>query len=199
MLNLRYFILSSFISKNVVMQRIIRSFCLVVFLFGSKSIYAQQPALGCDDKAMRIQSQQLKHDFASQGLSVYKDAMISMESHQPFPVAVQLDKGKLYQLIFIGSRDAKKISMELFDGADKKIDERIIKKPKEQNFVVYSFTPEKTDMYLLVFTQIKGSKSMCGSFSIMQPGGEGVQQTPPATPANNKPATANPRYVPRKK
>ncbi len=199
MLNLRHFILSSFISKNVVMQRIIRSFCLVVFLFGSKIIYAQQPALGCDDKAMRIQSQQLKHDFASQGLSVYKDAMISMESHQPFPVAVQLDKGKLYQLIFIGSRDAKKISMELFDGADKKIDERIIKKPKEQNFVVYSFTPEKTDMYLLVFTQIKGSKGMCGSFSIMQSGGEGVQQTPPATPANTKPATANPRYVPKKK
>lgn len=143
MLNLRHFILSSFISKNVVMQRIIRSFCLVVFLFGSKIIYAQQPALGCDDKAMRIQSQQLKHDFASQGLSVYKDAMISMESHQPFPVAVQLDKGKLYQLIFIGSRDAKKISMELFDGSDKKIDERVIKNPKEQNFVVYSFTPEK--------------------------------------------------------
>jgi len=105
----------------------------------------------------------------------------------------------LYQLIFIGSRDAKKISMELFDGADKKIDERIIKNPKEQNFVVYSFTPEKTDMYLLVFTQIKGSKSMCGSFSIMQPGGEGAQQPPPAIPANNKPATANPRYVPRKK
>lgn len=181
------------------MQQLVRSFCLITILLCSKPLFAQQPALGCDDKGMRIQSQQLKHDFASQGLSVYKDAMISMESHQPFPVAVQLDKGKLYQLIFIGSRDAKKISMELFDGADKKIDERTIKNPKDQNFVVYSFTPEKTDMYLIVFTQVKGNKSMCGSFSIMQPGGQDAEQTPPTAPPGNKPASANPRYVPKKK
>ena len=86
----------------------------------SNSVSAQiLPTLGCNDKSIRLQAEQYKQDFKAQGQEVYRDAMISMESRQPTPVAVQLTKGVLYQMIFIGSRDANKINFELYDGEDR--------------------------------------------------------------------------------
>lgn len=164
----------------------------------NNSVSAQiLPTLGCNDKSIRLQAEQYKQDFKAQGQEVYRDAMISMESRQPTPVAIQLTKGVLYQMIFIGSRDANKINFELYDGEDRKIDEKILKMPEVSNFVVYSFVPEKTDLYLVILTQIKGTQSLCGSFTIMQPG-KAKANAPTAAP-KQQPAKANnnPRYIPQ--
>ena len=154
------------------------------------------PALGCDDKAIRLQAEQIKQDFKAQGLELYKDAMIDMESRQPSPIAVQLTKGVLYQMIYIGSKDAKRISFELYDGSDKKIEDRVLKNPGISNFLVYSFVPEKTDLYLVILTQNKGTQNVCGSFSIMQPSTKPKQQYNLPNKQPQKPVN-NPRYNPK--
>eukprot|EP01012_Entosiphon_sulcatum_P048499 TRINITY_DN66985_c0_g1_i1.p1 TRINITY_DN66985_c0_g1~~TRINITY_DN66985_c0_g1_i1.p1 ORF type:complete len:185 (+),score=18.59 TRINITY_DN66985_c0_g1_i1:274-828(+) len=156
------------------------------------------PSLGCNDKSIRLQAEQYKQDFKAQGQEVYRDAMLNMESRQPTPVAIQLNKGVLYQMIFIGSHDANKINFELYDGEDRKIDEKILKMPGISNFVVYSFVPEKTDLYLVILTQVKGTQSLCGSFTIMQPGTNKTKTTTPAAPKQQPAkATNNPRYIPQ--
>lgn len=169
-------------------------------LFNNAVIGQILPTLGCNDKSIRLQAEQIKQDFKAQGQEIFRDAMVNMESRQPTPIAIQLNKGVLYQMIFIGSKEANRINFELYNGEDKKIDERILKKPDITNFVIYSFVPEKSDLYLVILSQAKGTKNVCGSFTIMQPatGNKPKQNTP--TPAK-QPAksTNNPRYIPQNK
>jgi hypothetical protein len=173
-------------------------FLFILFALFQQNVLLAQiiPALGCNDKAIRLQAEQIKQDFKTQGLEIYKDAMIDMESRQPTPIAVQLTKGVLYQMIYIGSKDAKRISFELYDGSDKKIEDRALKTPEISNFLVYSFVPEKTDLYLVILTQNKGTQNVCGSFSIMQPSAKPKQQYNLPTKQPQKPVS-NPRYTPK--
>lgn len=171
-------------------------FLALVLVYITSSFYAKAqiiPSLGCNDKTIRLKAEQIKQDFKAQGMEVYKDAMIDMESRQPSPIAVQLNKGVLYQMVFIGSKEAKKINFEIYNGDDKKIDERILKHPALTNFMVYSFVPEKSDLYLIVLSQNKGTQNVCGSFTIMQSGS--IKTKPNNNNPVSKPVT-NPRYVP---
>ncbi len=141
------------------------------FLFFCCNAQAQQPRVGCVNKSMRVQAEQMKHDFKAQGMEVYKDAMLSMRPGEPAPVAIQLTEKQLYQFILIGDGNAGKIYFELYDGQDNKLAEKTIKKGDETNFIIYSFVPQKSDIYLVVLTQkIKGNADVCGSFTIMQKG-----------------------------
>lgn len=151
------------------MTKRIFSFSILVFLLSSLAAQAQQrPTIGCVDKAVRLQSEQIKRQFKEQGLTVYKDAMIQMESRQPFSIAVQLTQGQLYQLLFVGSKKASKITMELFDGKDNLIDTKTLTDPAKSNFIIYSFAPLKSDIYLIILTQKIKGKKVCSSFSILQ-------------------------------
>ena len=137
-------------------------------LFMSAAGYAQQTALGCMDQSIRLQSQQIKHDFKAQGVIPIKDMMITMKSHEPAGIKLPLTQGKLYQLVYIGSKDASGLRFELYDGANFRIEDRKVEKPSETNFLIYSFTPEKTDTFTVVLTQHIGGKTMCGSFTVLQ-------------------------------
>jgi hypothetical protein len=139
----------------------------VAFLCNTNT-YAQAK-IGCVDKGIRLQGEQLKHDFKAQGMEVYKDAMLGMLPKDPYPVAVQLNAKEPYQFVFVGSRSASKIYFELFDGNDKKIGEKVLDNPAQNNSVIYSFIPPKNDVYLVVLSQkAKGKTEVCGSFSVMQ-------------------------------
>lgn len=154
------------------MYRIVFAIFSFIAIIGYNNATAQQqPNIGCNDKAIRLQAEQMKAGFIKQGFSTYKDAMISMESRQPSPVAIQLNKGTMYQFIFIGDMNASKLKMELFDGDDNRIEVRENKDLKANNNIVYSFVPEKSDIYLVVLTQQWKTKSMCGSFTILQQAG----------------------------
>ena len=191
-------------------------FILAITLFYISGIsYSQQhPNVGCVDKAIKMQAGDLQLTFAKQGMTVYRDAMISMNSQEPFPIAVQLNKGKLYQLIFIGSKSAGKIKMELFDGEDTKIAEKdasLSSTDKNSNCIIYSFVPGKTDLYLIVLSQKMKNRTICGSFTIMEKGGDKKEgngdtitharpQQPPVNKNTQKqPPKSNPRYVPTNK
>jgi hypothetical protein len=142
---------------------------IAIFAFLSISIaaIAQSESLGCIDKDMRVQAETLKSSFTKQGLNVFKDAMITMEQDMPAPVGIQLMKGRMYQFIYIASSRASKATLELFDGADKKITTKTTQKGGNR-YIVYSFIPEKTDLYLVVLSQkFKGGRTACGSFTVM--------------------------------
>lgn len=130
-----------------------------------------RPNIGCIDKAMKLQAEDLLLSFVKQKMSVYKDATISMNSQEPFPIEVRLEKGTLYQFIFVGRKDASKIKMELFNGEDKKIAEKVAK-PIASNYnsncIIYTFTPEKTDIYLVMLSQKTKHDNQCTSFTIME-------------------------------
>ena len=170
------------------------------------------PNIGCIDKTIKMQSEELRAGLIKQGMEPFKDAMISMESQTPFPIALQLVKGKLYQFVYIGSNESSKIKMEIYDGNDKKLDDKTANptsRNPNSNYILYSFIPEKTDIYLIVLTQKQKQKSICGSFTVYQkmeakPVADTTkkQATTPnktATPAKNtnKKATIpnNPRYI----
>lgn len=131
--------------------------------------FAQQPKIGCVDKSIRLQGEQMKHDFKAQGMEVYKDAMLGMDAKEPYPIAVQLNAQQQYQFIFVGNGNATKLFFELYDGADTKLEERVVENNGGNNFIIYSFTPQKTDLYLVVLSQkVKGKGQVCGSFSVMK-------------------------------
>ncbi len=152
------------------MKKYIHTIYITLFaLLLSVNVYAQnKPSIGCVNKVVRLQSEQIKRQFKEQGLTVYKDAMVNMEPKQPFPIAVQLNQGRLYQLLFVGSKKATKIKMEIYDGKDNKIDEKVLNEPEKTNFIIYSFAPQKDDIYLIILTQKIKGKSICSSFSILQ-------------------------------
>lgn len=124
--------------------------------------------VGCNDRAIRLQSEQIKVGLKAQGMTVYRDAMIGMTSQEAYPIAVQLDKGKMYQMIYVGNNMASKISFDLIDDEGKKLDSRVLNDPSQTNYLVYSFIPEKSGIYVVGLTQKIRKQAICGSFSIME-------------------------------
>jgi hypothetical protein len=137
-------------------------------LLAAAYCHAQQTALGCKDGSIRLQAEQIKHDFRNQGLVSIKDMMITMQSREPAGIKMPFTQGTLYQLVFIGSKDASNLRFEIYDGANFRIEDRKLEKPAETNFLIYSFTPEKTDTFTVVLTQNMDSKTMCGSFTVLR-------------------------------
>lgn len=141
-------------------------FAILAISFISFCAAAQSEGLGCIDKDMRVQAEGLKASFTNQGLTLFKDAMVTMESQQPMPVAIQMVKGRIYQMIFLGTSNATKMTMEIMDGDHKLLARKETQKGGSQS-IVYSFIPERTDEYLVVLYQKFKGRSACGSFTLM--------------------------------
>lgn len=151
---------------------------------------ASNASVGCIDPAIRAQAQDIKQHFQKQGFVVYRDAMISMSSMEPYPVVVQLQKGQFYQIIFVGNAMDSKIRIDIYNGADQKIDEKLVMRNRDQpNYISYSFIPESTDAYMFMLLQRLKNKEMCGSFTIMQLKTDNKQQPTPVTQYEDAPTT----------
>lgn len=141
-----------------------------LFLLGTTvaATAQQQSRIGCVDKAMRLQAEELKQGFTKHGMTVYRDAMVSMTSKEVYPIAVDLRQGELYQMIYIGSREASKIEFELYDAQKQKLDTKKLNDPAETNFLIYSFSPSQSGVYYVGLTQKLKNRDLCGSFTILQ-------------------------------
>ncbi|HYD22455.1 MAG TPA: hypothetical protein VEB40_13325, partial [Flavipsychrobacter sp.] len=64
----------------------------IALSFFSLSSFAQQESLGCIDRDLKVQSEELKNSFKKQGLNVFRDAMFTMQPLTPAPVGVQMVK-----------------------------------------------------------------------------------------------------------
>lgn len=155
-------------------------------LFAGYAQAQQQPKVGCVDRAIRIQAEQLKHDFKAQGLTATKDMMLGMTSKQDYPLAVELKAGELYQLIFTGSREAERMGFVLYDTEGKLIEAKELNEPAKTNFMVYSFTPEKTGRYTLNLRQNLKKRELCGSFIVMEQDRTNKDMSMPVNKANKK-------------
>jgi hypothetical protein len=150
------------------------TFLLVLFaLFAGNTAFAQkeqrQP-VGCIDPTIRLQADAIKQHYVSQGFKVYRDAMINMESMVPFPIMVQLAKGHLYEIIFVGNPAATNHKMMVYDSNDRKFDEKFVTKHHDDeatNYIIYEFVPEQTDAYVFEFMTRLKNKEMCGSVCIL--------------------------------
>lgn len=61
------------------------------------------------------------------------------------------------------------MKMEVFDGNDRKIDERFASRSREQpNYILYTFVPERSDTYLFTFMQKLKNEHMCGSLCVLK-------------------------------
>jgi hypothetical protein len=171
---------------------------VLISLSVSLTAVAQKPKTGCVDANIEGQSNGIKNGLAKQGMGVFQEAMFQMASMEPVPVAVKLMQGVPYQLIFVGSENANRLIMEIYDGKDKKVDEKVER--GDNNSIVYSFTPKKTDIYLVTLIQKKGLKELCGYFGVMtkglpmtakvqNAGSDQVAPTPAVKPAPVKKST----------
>jgi hypothetical protein len=151
---------------------------LLLFFFAAT---AQAPVTKCSDPAIEAKASGIKSTYEKQGKVVFQESMLAMESMEPVPVAVRLQAGISYDFIFIGSSQATRLTLELFDGSDKKLD---VKTEKNSDYLVYSFRPLRTEVYLITVYQKKGVKDICGYFGIMAPQlkNQPVKQAPVRTP-----------------
>lgn len=130
---------------------------------------AQKPSVGCIDKSIRLQADEIKHFYTDQGLVVYRDAMINMESMQPFPIMADMQKGQLYMIVFVGHAAVQRMKLEMYDGNDQKLEEKFMFRNRQQpNYIIYSFSPPRSDSYLMTFMQKLKNENMCGSICIMK-------------------------------
>jgi len=160
--------------------------CLVI----NTPIFAQKPQTDCVDAAITSQADGIKLGFSKKGMTVFQEAMFKMQSMEPVPVAVKMMQGINYQLVFVGNENANRLTMEIFDGKDHKLDEKI---ERSMNNIVYSFTPPKTDVYLITLYQKKGLKDMCGYFGVMMKG----TSRPVAVPKKEQPVQSKPVAQPK--
>ncbi len=154
-----------------------------IIVFFTQVVTAQKPSTTCVDPTISNQADAIKLGLSKQGMVVFQETMLSMTSMEPAPIAVRLQQGQTYQLIFVGSQQASKITLELFDGKDKKIDEEVM---KGSDYILYPFTPQKTDIYLVTLIQKKGVKDMCGYFAVMMKD-NGIRNTVKKQPSNTQP------------
>jgi hypothetical protein len=148
-------------------QTVVAAAILLFSLFSLQSKAQDQPNIGCIDKALKVQAEDVKQGFMKQGMTVYRDAMIGMESQTAFPIEVQLTQGHLYEFLFIGAVDAN-LKLELYDGDNQNVAVKTLKKGEAPGYMIYSFTPAKSDIYLLMLTQKLRHDTMCGSITIME-------------------------------
>lgn len=128
--------------------------------------------VGCMDPVVRQQAEHIKKHYLSQGFMMFRDAMINMTSMDAVPVMMQLTKGRLYEFIYVGQPDGTHHKLVLFDGNDRQIAEKYVYKKKGElpsNYLIYEFTPERTDTYLLMVATRLKNKEFCGSLSVLTP------------------------------
>lgn len=166
----------------------------VVALFSYTLVTAQNIATKCIDPAIEGQAENIKRTYEKQGLVIFQESMLAMTSMEPSPIAIRLQAGIQYQFIFVGSSQSNRLTMELFDGADKKLDERV---EKDGDHILYTFRPAKTEIYLITLFQKKGMKDMCGYFGVMTD--KLKNAAPKVAPVKNTQPTTLPKTTPIKK
>jgi hypothetical protein len=157
------------ISNIFAFMRQILLFSLLVLLIVPFSVQAQRQSVGCMDKGIRLQADEIKQHYVNQGCGVYRDAMLNMSSMTPSPVVVQLEKGEMYQIIFVGTLEVYRMNLEMFDANENKLIERFVFKNRQQpNYIIVNFIPERSDDYLFTLMQKLKNRDMCGSFCILK-------------------------------
>ena len=126
----------------------------------------------CMDTSMRRQADDIRQHYVSQGFIVLRETVINMESMVPTAVSLQLARGQLYQIVFVGQPDATNHKMIIYDSNESKIDEKFVFRSHSDapsNYLIYEMVPERSDTYLLSFMTRLKNRKFCGSLCILTP------------------------------
>ena len=128
-----------------------------------------RPQIGCIDADTRQQAQFIKDHYTNQGFKVFRDAMLTMESIIAYPVVAQLHASDLYVIGFVATQNANKLKLEIYDGGDSKLEEILMMRNRDQpNYILHTFSPDRSDNFLFVMSQKYKNKTVCGNFFILK-------------------------------
>lgn len=136
-------------------------FCFIA-ITSILNTYAQQPP--CDTRLIQHQIDSVKDKAKDQGYSIYREAIVPMESEYEIPVIAELSNQKIYKYIFIAQPDSRLLETRIFD-----FDEKQIAYTKKQpllsdpNVIEIDFIPKFTEKHMVRAVQInKKKKQLCG-------------------------------------
>lgn len=151
------------------MKKLAFLFALLFSIFTHSGFAQQGPNVGCKDTTILKQAADIKQHYTAQGFTIFRDAMLGMESRVPYPVVMQLQQNQLYVLVFIGSPDSKRLDLDLYDANDAAIEKVNVQRNRNQpNYIIHTFSPAYSGEFLAVAVQRLKDKSMCGSFFILK-------------------------------
>ncbi len=150
------------------MKQIFILLSIAILPFQGLAQQQNAPSIGCIDRDIVLRVDDVKQGYLQNGMKVYKDAMVSMESEVPYSIEVKLEKNIKYRFLYMGSDISARSSIELYDGQDKLITKKEIARGEQPGYLTVDYVPSQTDVYLLVLLQKQKHASMCGSFTILQ-------------------------------
>lgn len=128
---------------------------------------AQEAGTSCNDKTVHAELVIMNKSVEQTGFSLVQFHTLSLPAGNYVPLYVSMEAGKMYQINFVGSKDAKNYTLVLID-KDKK---KLIDKKKEPNAHQFtqSFTAPYTGTYALILSQkVKGESSSCAGVSVLK-------------------------------
>ncbi|WP_126970547.1 hypothetical protein [Gynurincola endophyticus] len=136
-------------------------FCFIT-LFTLLDASAQQ--IPCDSRLIQHQIDSVKDNAKEQGYTIYREALVPMESEYEIPVIAELSNQKIYKYIFIAQPDSRLLETRIFD-----FDEKQVAYTKKQpllsdpNIIEIEFIPKFTEKHMLRAVQVhKKKKQLCG-------------------------------------
>ena len=133
------------------------------------------------DPQVRLRADEIKKHYTAQGLEVYRDAMIGMESQVPYPVLIDVQKGQLYQIVYVAHPESTRQFLDIYDRDEKNLQAISHSAGKGQpSYITYTFVAPATETYAVVVRQKWKNNDMCGSITILRPkkGAVAVQLRP---------------------
>jgi hypothetical protein len=137
---------------------------------GSFMTYGQAQNVSiCKDNAMNSQLVSLDNGLENQGFKLVQYQMMNMPSGSYIPVAVTLEKDKMYQLNFVASNNYSQYTFVLMDKDHKKWIDLKIKQKDNKVILSQSFAAPASGEYMVLLTQkVKGQNEACGGFSVLK-------------------------------
>ena len=140
------------------------SFCII-----AAGAHAQAPQLGCINPNTRLLAEEVKQHFMAQGYAVMRDAMVGMESHQPFAIVTQVEANQNYRIVFVADEKASFMDVEVIDPSKKQIVYEKYKPKRDASRVIeFAFRQSEAAAYLFIAKQNMRPNAACGSFTILR-------------------------------
>jgi hypothetical protein len=119
----------------------------------------------CKDDQISKQADSLKTLYSKDGFALLKEASITMESQYEMPVIVPLNKGSLYQFVFIGDYTSRLYEVRMYDWEEN----RVAFQQKrwgdvDGNIISFYYVPEHTEFHMMKPVQVNKTKKkgLCG-------------------------------------
>jgi len=148
---------------NNLCKNIILSICI---LLSTEFIYAQDVIRqqSCDGNPYQSTVDSLKQYFSAQGLTVVREASMTMESEYEMPIVLPMTQGTWYQFVFIGDPTSRLYEVRMFDWSERQV---IYKKNMwgdvDGNIISYSYIPKFSEYHMIKPVQVnKNKKKLCG-------------------------------------